>query len=163
MNFQEKLDQTNLDMTLPQVKAFFLGAMLADKPMSFSKALEEMLSEAPDAMSLKADFENIWNDLEKNKAIELANLFPEVRDNRSFLAVAKDQLDYFLTALALAGTNIENCKDETVSDVLDELEDFVFDLDDYLAEDDDSVEGDDLKDMLKDIWNEYLIAKGFKQ
>lgn len=163
MNFQEKLDQTNLDMTFPQVKAFFLGAMLADKPMSFAKALDEMLSEAPDAMSLKVDFENIWKDVEKNKVAELENLFPEVRDNRSFLAVAKDQLDYFLTALALAGTNIENCKDETVADVLDELEDIVFDLDDYLAEDDDSVEGDDLKDMLKDIWNEYLIAKGFKQ
>lgn len=163
MNFQDKLDQTNLDMTFPQVKAFFLGALLADKPMSLDKTLGEMLSEAQDALSLKSDFEVIWKDLEKNKSKELTNLFPEVRDNRSYLTVAKDQLDFFLTALALAGTNFENCKDATVADILDELEDMVFDIEDYLSEDEDSEEGADLKDMLNDIWNEYLIAKGFKQ
>jgi hypothetical protein len=163
MNLQTKIDQTDLDMTLPQVKAFFLGAMLADKPMPFPKALEEMIGEAEDAFSLSDDFQTLWNQLEANKVPELEGMFPEVRDNRSFLASAKDQLDFFLTALSLAGTNVENCKSEEVAELIDELEDAVMDLEDYLAEDLDDVEADELKVMLIETWRDFLRVRGVKR
>jgi hypothetical protein len=38
MKIQEQIDSTDLDMTEPQEKAFFLGIRCAEKPLNFSNA-----------------------------------------------------------------------------------------------------------------------------
>ena len=49
MKLHELIGQTDLDMSLAQVKAFFLGVMSAERPMPFAKAAEEMMAESPEA------------------------------------------------------------------------------------------------------------------
>lgn len=40
MKLQQLLNETDFEMTLPQVKAFFLGILCADKPMPFLRPLK---------------------------------------------------------------------------------------------------------------------------
>jgi len=163
MKLQELIGQTDLDMTPSQVKAFFLGALTAERPLPFSKAMEEMLSETPEAHKvLEQDLKILWDDLQKNKVIELKKIFSDESKLEEFLTQAKDQLDFYLTALSLSGTNIENCKNEAWADLIDELEDFVMELDDYLSETHpDQGKGEELKENLLETWDQYV--KIFKQ
>ena len=159
MKLQELINGTELDMTVSHIKAFFLGAMSAEKPMPFHKALEEMLSEIPQAVKpLETELKNLWDDLQKNKPFELQNMFPKAETNKEFLTLAKDQLDFYLTALSLAGTNTESCKNEDMAELIDELEDTVMDLDEYTSEDkvDEEEEGEELKDSLLEAWQDFL-------
>ena len=74
-----------------------------------------------------------------------------------------DQLDFYLTALSLSGTNVESCKNEELGDLIDELEDAVMDLDEYLSEDSPNAsEGMELKEMLMETWQNF-IKKIIKQ
>jgi len=158
MKLQELIGQTNLDMTLAHIKAFFLGVMSAEKPLPFAKAVEEMMAETPEAIKqLEPELKKLWDELLKNRQAELQSLFPESSDLKEFLSNAKDQLDFYLTALSLSGTNTETCKNEDVADLIDELEDTVMDLDDYTSDENADVsEGEELKDLLLEAWQDYL-------
>ena len=162
MKLQELISQTDLDMNISHIKAFFLGVMCAEKPMPFNKAVEEMLSEAPEAAKLlEGELKVLWDDLLKNKPAELQKLFPASKDTKEFLMQAKDQLDFFLTAMSLSGTHTESVKNEDLADLIDELEDTVMELDEHLSEDDlNAEESEELKEALLETWTEYLeVAK----
>lgn len=157
MKLQELIGQTDLDMNISHIKAFFLGVMSAEKPMPFNKAVEEMLMEAPEAAKvLNDELKVLWDDLQKNKPAELQKLFPENSNTIEFLTTAKDQLDFYLTAMALSGTHTESIKDEDLADLVDELEDTVMDLDEYLAEETNEQESEEFKELLLETWQDYL-------
>lgn len=161
MKLQDHINSTDLDMTEAQVKAFFLGVLCAEKPMPFAKALEEILSETPEAKSvLEAPFKETFNHLQKNLKAELGKMFPKENDIHQFIELAKDQLDYFLTALSLSGTNTETCEDEELAEFIDELEDTVEDMEDFLADSDaETQDGEDFKEFLLDAWKEFSDSK----
>ena len=161
MKLQELIDQTDLDMTDVQVKAFFLGVLCAEKPMPFSKALEEILSETLEAKKeLEPEFKKLFEQLKTNLKKELEQMFPEDSDINTFMDVAKDQLDYFLTAMSLSGTNTENCADEELAELIEELEDTVEDMDDYLSDSEATPEdGTDFKEFLIGTWKDFTATK----
>lgn len=158
MKLQELIGQNHVDMSVAHIKAFFLGVLSAERPLPFVKAVEEMMSETPEAIKpLQPELKNLWDELVKNKPAELQNLFGTSSDLKVFLTNAKDQLDFYLTALSLSGTNTETCKNEDVADLIDELEDTVMDLDEYLSESHvDETEGEELKELLLEAWQDYL-------
>ncbi len=89
MNLQELIGQTDLDLNEGQVRAFFLGALTADKPLPFNKALEELLSEAPEAQkALEPHLKTLWdklNDIFTGKSCALYCPHSHIR-HRSWLA-----------------------------------------------------------------------------
>ncbi len=161
MKIQERINSTNLDMSEIQVKAFFLGVLCAEKPLPFQKAFIELLSETPEAKSeLEVPFQSLWDQLSKNLKSELEQMFPEEEDVNTFMELAKDQLDFFLTGLSLSGTNSENCKDQALAEFIEELEDTVEDMDDFTSDAEASGEdGHDFKKFLLDIWKEFTSSK----
>lgn len=161
MKIQEQIDSTDLDMTEAQVKAFFLGILCAEKPLNFSKALSEILSETPEAKSaLETPLKNLWDELNRNLKSELINMFPHEKDVTHFLQTSKDQLDFFLTGMSLSGTHSESCKDEELGEFINELEDMVEDVEDYLGDDEaDEEDGQDIKEFLLDSWKEFASTK----
>ena len=158
MKLQELIGRHNIDMTIAHIKAFFLGVLTAERPLPFKKAVEEMMAETPEAIpELEGELKILWDDMVKNKPAELQKLFPVSGDLKEFLTTAKDQLDFYLTALSLSGTNTETCKNEDVADLIDELEDTVMDLDEYLSEaEPDEAEGEEIKELLLEAWQDYL-------
>jgi len=158
MKLQELIGHANLDMSVAHIKAFFLGVLSAERPLPFVKAVEEMMAENPEAIKeLEPELKKLWDELVKNKPAELQKLFPESSDLKEYLSNAKDQLDFYLTALSLSGTNTETCKNEDVAELIDELEDTVMDLDEYLSESNaDEAEGEELKELLVEAWLDYL-------
>ena len=158
MKLQELIGHANLDMSVAHIKAFFLGVLTAEKPLHFAKAVEEMMSETPEATKeLEPELKKLWDELVTNKPAELQKMFPASSDLKEFLTNAKDQLDFYLTALSLSGTNTETCKNEDVADLIDELEDTVMELDEYLSEDKpDEAEGEEIKELLLEAWQDYL-------
>lgn len=161
MKLQELIDQTDLDMTEAQVKAFFLGVLCAEKPMPFPKTLDEILSETPEAKKeLEADFKKLYEHLKTNLKSELEKMFPEESDINVFMEISKDQLDYFLTAMSLSGTNTESCKDEDLAELIEELEDTVEDMDDFLSDSEATPEdGADFKEFLIGTWADFTASK----
>jgi hypothetical protein len=162
MKLQELIKSTELDMTTDQVKAFLLGVLTAQRPLPFPQAIEEMLSATPEAAPiLEAELKLLWDHLLQHQSSELKNIFPKSPNLKDFLSLAKDQMDFYLTGLGLSGTNVENCKNQEVADLLDELEDSVMDLDEYLSEEESNLEeGEEHKEMLLETWQDYLkVAK----
>jgi len=157
MKLQELINQTDLNMTTAQVKAFFLGTLVAEKPLSYSRALAELLTENPENRNiLDEELKKLWDELEGKKKIELAQFFPKNSNLREYFEVASEQLDFFLTALSLAGTTPDSCKKEELAEVLNELEEIVMELDEYLAGP--GEEGEDLKELLVETWQELLVV-----
>lgn len=161
MKLQELIDQTELDMTEAQVKAFFLGVLCAEKPLPFPIAMEELLAQTPDAKNeLEIALKKLWEDLRVNTKNELRNMFPEESDINVYMEIAKDQLDYFLTALSLSGTNTESCGDEELAELIEELEDTVEDMDEFLSDSEATPEdGADFKEFLVGIWGDFISSK----
>lgn len=161
MKLQTHINSTDLDMTEAQVKAFFLGVLCAEKPLTFGRALEELLSETPEAMTeLGVPMKEFWDHISKNIKTELESIFPHEEDVHNFIEVAKDQLDYFLTGMSLSGTNTESCDDEGLAEFIEELEDTVEDMDDFLADSEATAEdGEDFKEFLLDAWKEFAASK----
>jgi len=158
MNLQTLLNQSDLDLTLPQIKAFLLGVIDGKKPLTSAKAVEELLLEVEEGKKeLEAGILNLWEELQKNKVTELTNLFTVTSEFATFLETSKEQLDYFLTGLSLSGTSADYADKESLAEILEDLEDMVFELDDYLASD--SVtdeESEELREELLEMWKEYL-------
>ena len=157
MKLQELIQQTELDSTVDQIKAFFLGIQSADKPLPYKLALEELFSATPEVIpQLQDELKILWDSIAKNKPFEYQNLFPVAASAQQFLAHARDQLDYFLTALSLSGTHAESVENEDLADLIDELEDTVIELDDYLAGPPDEPEALELKEALEETWQDYV-------
>ncbi len=157
MNLKE-VNLLNPDLTLPQIKAFFLGAMKGEKPLSPTEAFKELCSEiTPLTPALELVLKEIWEEVKKSPQKELKNLFPVNVDVFHFLETAQLQLDAFLTALNLSGTYAESCEDEDLAEILDELEDMVLDLDEYLSlEDPSKDDGEELKSGLMETWEDLV-------
>lgn len=161
MKLHAAIESTGLDMTEMQVKAFFLGVLCAEKPMPAGKAIDELLSDMPEAKKdLEAPLKSLYAEMHGNLKFELQGIFPEGLHIREFMEIAKDQLDYFLTAMSLSGTNMETCDDEELAELIDELEDTVEDMEDYLADEEASEkDGEDFKGFLLDTWQEFVATK----
>jgi hypothetical protein len=160
MTLQERFDQTDLNMTVPQVKAFFLGGLTAEKPMIFSKALTEVLEETETAKTLEGDLKEIWDSLSKNMKSEMEKMFPEEEELLVYMEVAKDQLDFFLTGMSLAGTNAESCKNEAMIEFIEEFESMVEDLDEFLTDDQATEEdGEEFKGYILEAWAEFVSSR----
>jgi hypothetical protein len=161
MKFQELIDKTDLDMTEAQVKAFFLGVLSAERPMPFAKAMSELLSEAESAQKeLESELKKTWDSLSANLKPELEKMFPQESNIHTFMEISKDQLDYFLTAMSLSGTNTESCKNEALSELIDELEDTVEDMDEFLTDEDATKEdGEEFKEFLLGTWADFVALK----
>lgn len=158
MRLQELIDQSDLILTEEQVKAFFLGILTAEKPLPFNKAVDELLVEADDVRgSLEPELKKLWDSLSGNKKAELKKLLPADGELIQYMELAKEQLDYFLTAMSLAGTNIETCKDKQMTEHLEELEDIVEDLDEYLTDDQVTEDdGEEFKEYLVEAWDGFV-------
>lgn len=161
MKLQALIDNTDLEMTEMQVKAFFLGVLCAEKPLPVAKAITELLSEAPTAKKdLEAPLTTLFADLQKNLKTELSKMFPEEKDIHTFMEISREQLDYFLMAMSLSGTHSESCDNEELAELIDELEDSVEDMDNFLSEDDaDEKEGEDFKGFLLGTWKDFVATK----
>lgn len=161
MKIQDHINSTDLDMTEIQVKAFFLGVLCAENPLSYPKALEELLSETPEAKAtLEEPLKGLWDELKKNIKSELVQMFPEESDIHVFLELAKDQLDFFLTGMSLSGTNADDCEIEDLGEFINELEELVEDIEDFLADSEASEEdGQDFKDFLLDNWKNFASSR----
>ena len=158
MKLQQLIDQTELDMTADQVKAFFLGVLTADKPLPFPKAVKELVSETPDEQKiLEPELKILWDQLSKNKKKELGSMFPDNADIHEFLEHTKDQLDYFLTALTLSGTTSESAKDEDFGGMIEELEELILELDEFLADKQVPAEaGQEIKEIVLSVWSDLI-------
>ena len=161
MKLQELINETPLNMTEEQVKAFFLGALCADRPLPFLKALDELLEETPESKKeLEAELKKLWEQLARNTKSELSQMFPEDKNTSVFLETARDQLDFFLTALSLSGTNTESCVDDELAELIEELENIVEDLDEFLSNSEAcSADGDEFKEFLIETWKNFISYK----
>ncbi len=161
MNFQDLINSSDLDLTLPQIKAFFLGCQIGKKPLSFHKSFEELTNKSSNSSGdLAQGLNSLWTDLEKNKDLELKNIFNKSANFSTFLESSKEQLDYFLTGLGLAGTTADSTSDDFLKEVLEELEELVLDIEDYLISDAQSKEETEaLCEDLEMLWSEFLKVK----
>jgi hypothetical protein len=161
MKLQDHLNSTDIEMTELQVKAFFLGMLCAEKIPSPSQAVDEFLSDFPELRSvLTVPLKETYEQLRQNLRLELEAMFPTENDITIFIETSKEQLDFFLTGMSLAGTNTEDCKDKELAGFIDELEDTVEDMDDFLADSEATAEdGEDFKKFLLDLWNEFAVSK----
>lgn len=155
MKLQELLDSTDLDVSESQVKAYFLGGLCAEKPASMNKAIDDLISDDPEARkAVEAPLKAFWENLQKNKKHELSTMFPIENDLEKFLDSSRDLIDEFLTGMSLAGTNIEKCKDEELMELIEVLEEYVEEIDDLLS-DFDKEAAADLKENLLENWTEF--------
>jgi hypothetical protein len=161
MNLQEMINASEIKFTLPQIKAFFLGSMLGKKPLGFSKAFDELFQEDKEQTNhLKNELQTLWTELEANKSKELSLLFKKDTHFSSFLESSKEQLDFFLTGLGLAGTTTDSAENDLLQEILEELEDLVLDIEDYLLSDQQSnEESQAIQEDLMTIWNELVKLK----
>ena len=161
MKLQELIDSTELEMTPEQIKAFFLGTLCAEKPLTFPRALDELLAETPESKdTLSKDLNALWDEITKSQKKALKDLFPQNDNAKKFLEGAKDQLDYFLMGMSLAGTSIDNCKNEDFATFLEEMEDCLEDIEDWLSEKSpDEEEGESIKEFLQEGWDGFVSSK----
>lgn len=160
MKLQELINEADLVMTLPQINAFFLGALHAEKPLPFDKAITEVLEEENEALS--TELKSYFDELKAKRAQETKTIFPQFKSDQEFLSVAREQLDYFLMGMSLAGTHGEACSDTDVGELIDELEDTVLELDEYLSvENPEKDDTDDIKTFLMETWEDFIKSKKF--
>lgn len=156
MGLQELIESNELDFNANQARAFLLGTMTGDRPMTFPKAMDELLSEAPEAKKeLEKELKKLWDELSKNKKTSLEDLFSGSSDLDQFLEESLEKLDYFLTGFSLAGA----VNDEDAEEVSEELENLVMDMDDYLSGEKAKSDAEEIKDQLLGAWEAFVELK----
>lgn len=157
MKLTEILTKHELDITIPQIKAFFLGVNSADKPLPFPKALDELLDESVHLKDeLEGPLKELWDEIIKNYKTEMGNLLPVDEELSLFLEAAILRLDYFLTGMGLAGTSSENAKDPAVAEFIEEIEDAIETIDEILSEEKlDKEDAEDMREFLLGAWEEF--------
>jgi DNA-directed RNA polymerase subunit F len=161
MKLQALIDETDLEMTIPQIKAFFLGIMHADKRPAFDKVMDELLAEDPEAQArLAPELKQLWQEMQEHEVRELENFFPAATSElKDFLLAAQANLDYFLTALTLSGTTAESANEEK-AELIEYLEETLEELDELLSEAKlDAEQGEELREDLLTNWKEFVDSK----
>ncbi|MFY7994344.1 MAG: hypothetical protein ACOVP4_13685 [Bacteriovoracaceae bacterium] len=141
------------------IKAFFLGALTAEKPMPFNLAMDEVFVHAPeDKPQFEAPLKTEWENLSKNLKQEMTRLIDdEGKDDIEFLKNAQENLDYYLTGLTLSGTSMDSCENEDFADLIDEMEDVVLDLEAYIQEEDfKETETKEFKEIVLSLWSDVI-------
>lgn len=157
MKLTEILTKHELDITVPQIKAFFLGVNSADKPLPFSKSLDELLDESIHLKDeLEGPLKELWDEITKNYKQEMGNLLPVDEELAPFLEASILRLDYFLTGMGLAGTSSESAQDPAVAEFIEELEDAIETIDEILSEEKlDKEDAEDMREFLLGAWEEF--------
>lgn len=158
MGLQTLLSDTDTNLTEGQIRAFYLGTFMADKPVPFKTAMEEVLMEAEvdDYKPWEKDMKALHDQVKANVQKEMKNLIVDEADLKTFLQTALGRLDYFLTGYAVSGAT----SDEDSAELVEELEDTVLDLEDYLADESSTKEnGAELKKLTLDTWKELIALK----
>lgn len=158
MGLQTLLSATDTNLTEGQIRAFYLGTFMADKPVPFKTAMEEVLMEAEvdDYKPWEKEMKALHDQVKANIQKEMKNLIVDEADLKAFLQTALGRLDYFLTGYAVSGAT----SDEDSAELVEELEDTVLDLEDYLADESGTKEnGMELKKLTLDTWKELIALK----
>lgn len=158
MSLQTLLSSTDTNLTEGQIRAFYLGTFMADKPVPFKTAMEEVLMEAEvdDYKIWEKDMKALHDQVKGNIQAEMKKLIVDEADLKSFLQTSLGRLDYFLTGYAVSGATA----DEDSAELVEELEDTVLDLEDYLADESSTKEnGMELKKLTLDTWKELVDLK----
>lgn len=149
MNFEQNLEKSGLDLTVNQLRSFFLGGLSAKTPLDLNKALEEIFSEEPEARAaLEPQINELYLNLKVTHKSELGDLISED------LETSFENLDFFLTGLSIAGTHPDSVEGE-YRDILEDLEDLVMDLEEYL-ETQNEEEKEELTNALLGTWEAFL-------
>ncbi|MES2528886.1 MAG: hypothetical protein V4598_17500 [Bdellovibrionota bacterium] len=158
MSLQSLLTSHDVNLTEGQIRAFYLGTFVADKPVTFKTAMEEVLMEAEveDYKVWEKDMKALHDQVKANVHKEMVNLIADEADLRTFLQTCLGRLDYFLTGYAVSGAS----DDEDTAEVVEELEDTVLDLEDYLADESSTKEsGMELKKLTLETWKDITALK----
>lgn len=158
MKLTEIIEKHELDITIPQIKAFFLGVNSAEKPLPFPKALDELLDESVELKGeLEAPLKELWDEITKNLKTELGNLLPVDEELLPFLEASILRLDYFLTGMSLSGTSADSTKNEELAEFIEELEDAIETIDEILSEKKFAQdEAEDMREFLLGAWAEFV-------
>jgi superfamily I DNA/RNA helicase len=162
MKLQALIDETDLNMSEAQIRAFYLGSLNAEKKLPFSKVMAALLAEAPEAKAQLGDeLEKLWQEVAQHEVRELENFFPAASsDVMDFLELAQLQIDYFLTAMSLAGTNAETAKHEELGELIEYLEETLEELDEFLADGKpDPEQGEEMREDLLSNWKDFIDSK----
>ncbi len=158
MSLQTLLSTTDTNITEGQIKAFYLGTFMADKPVPFKTAMEEVLMEAEvdDYKPWEKDMKALYDQVKASVPAEMKKLVQDQPDLKLFLQDSLSKLDYFLTGYAVSGAS----SDDDTSEVVEELEDNVLDLEDYLADESATKEsGAELRKLTLDTWKSLIDLK----
>lgn len=154
MNLQDLIKDSDLNMTVPSVKAFFLGTLFAQKPLAFPKALEELLAENQDERTkLESELKKLWDELTKNKHKSLADLLDKD------LQEAVDQVDYFILGMNAAGTFIDDLENDEEVEIFEELEELVMEVEETFAEKGPTVPMKETEEHLRSVWKDFVALK----
>lgn len=175
MSLTEALKTTDLAMDAQDVEAFFLGALSADDPMPYKRALKELFLEdsktpakhdSPESRAkLEAALASLYKDLEKSTEKRRGQLLDVKSGNLAEqVEVMGRRGDFFLMALTLAGADVDEMDDERGA-LLDEMEDHLLLLDEWIAEGSSrskepawTEEGEKYQRELKELWAELQEA-----
>jgi hypothetical protein len=158
MSLKNLLSSHDTTLTEAQIRAFYLGTFMADRPVPFQTAMEEVLMEAEidDYKAWEKDMKALYDQVKGNVHKEMKNLVEDETDLKKFLQSSLARLDYFLTGYAVSGASDV----EDVAEVVEELEDTVLDLEDYLANEEATKEsGMELKKLTLETWKELVDLK----
>lgn len=158
MSLKTLLSETDSTLTEGQIRAFYLGTFMADRPVPFKTAMEEVLMEAEidDYKAWEKDMKALHDQVKANVHGEMKNLLHDESDIKKFLQHSLACLDYFLTGYAVSGAS----DDEDTAELVEELEDTVLDLEDYLADESATKEaGTELKKLTLETWKDLVDLK----
>lgn len=158
MSLKALLAETDATLTEGQIRAFYLGTFMADKPVPFKTAMEEVLMEAEidDYKSWEKDMKALHDQVKADIHGEMKKLLEDQSDVKKFLQDSLSKLDYFLTGYAVSNAS----DDEDTSELVEELEDTVLDLEDYLADESATKEtGAELKKLTLETWKDLVDLK----
>ncbi len=158
MSLHALLASSDTGLTEGQIKAFYLGTFMADKPVPFKTAMEEVLMEAEidDYKAWEKDMKALHDSVKANLQKEMKSLIEDQTDLKKFLQISLGRLDYFLTGYAVSGAT----DNEDAAELVEELEDTLLDLEDYLSDESGSQEsGLELKKLTLDTWKELVSLK----
>lgn len=158
MSLSTLLSNTDSSLTEGQIRAFYLGTFLADRPVPFKTAMEEVLMEAEidDYKAWEKDMKALHDQVRGDVSGEMKKLLVDQVDLKAFLQDSLAKLDYFLTGYAISGAS----DDKDTAELVEELEDTVLDLEDFLADEGATNEsGVELRKLTLDTWKELVSLK----
>ena len=134
--------------------AFFMGVLTSEKPLNFDRAIKELSkTDDVDATAAKA----LWAKCEANPSKErqaMLKIKPGKLEEE--IAMLSEIGDYFLMGLTVSGTDVEEMKNEELSELLVEMEDHLLLLDEWMAEGEEGKPSAEWADDGKKYKSEFL-------